>query len=90
MNTDKENKEKNNKGEEDADEKLEDLVCAFLEKCKDTFMKVAHEMAEADQKMEEYQKKVEEMKGDVESEIKTSERDMQQVKQALTDLCQSI
>jgi len=77
-------------GQEDTGGKLEDLAYAFLEKCKDVFMKVAQEMAEADKRMEEYQQKVEEMKAAVKTEINTSERDMQQVKQALTDLCQSI
>jgi len=87
--------EKNNnfqkKIEMDKDnKKLEDLVNAFCIQCQDALEKMAIQMVESDRKMQEYQDNVDRLKVALDEQIKTNEYDMHQVKQALTDLCDSI
>jgi len=69
---------------------LEELVMVFCGQCQDTLEKMTTQMIQADQKMEQYQKEVDELKGELDKQIKTNEHDMLQLKQALADLCQSI
>jgi len=70
--------------------KLEDLVDAFHHQCQAVLNKLIKDMMEADSKMVEYQEKVEQLKTEIVEEITKTDNEMQQVKQALTDLCQSI
>jgi len=73
---------------EESDEKLADLMLGFGRQFNSMLEKTMREMAEADKKMKEYQKNVEQLRKALKEEITRSENDMKNVRQALTDLCQ--